>query len=184
MEKKMGFLTLSRSWVLVGALALTACSSGVKLDDVATNGSGTDTSTSGAYNADANGVGKGGRAVEVAVDPLNDPNSPLAQRSIYFDFDSYVVKSEYKNLLENHARYLNSNKTRKVILQGNADERGTTEYNLALGQKRSESVRQAFKVLGVSDNQLEAVSFGKEKPKATGHDESAWSQNRRVDIAY
>ncbi len=108
----------------------------------------------------------------------------LAKRSIYFDFDSYVVKDEFRPVVEAHAKYLLSNKTRKLVIQGNADERGTSEYNLALGQKRAEAVRRAFGLLGVPESQVEAVSFGKEKPKATGHDEAAWAENRRADVVY
>jgi peptidoglycan-associated lipoprotein len=103
---------------------------------------------------------------------------------VYFDFDSYTVRDDGKPVVENHSAYLTKNTSRKVLLQGNTDERGGTEYNLALGQKRAEAVRKSMVALGVSDGQLEAVSLGKEKPKADGHDEAAWSQNRRTDIVY
>lgn len=122
--------------------------------------------------------------VTATVDPLDDPKGVLANRSVFFDFDSYSVKSDYNQLVTAHANYLESHKARKVIIQGNTDERGGSEYNLALGQKRAEAVRKAMTALGVSDAQMEAVSFGKEKPKATGHDEASWSQNRRADIVY
>ena len=108
---------------------------------------------------------------QVNVDPLNDPNSPLAKRSIYFDFDSYSVKDDYQSLLQQHAQYLKSHPERRVLIQGNTDERGTSEYNLALGQKRAEAVRRSMSLMGVADTQMEAVSLGKEKPQATGHDE-------------
>jgi len=125
------------------------------------------------------------RPVETGnVDPLNDPKGVLANRSVYFDFDSYVVRDDGKAVVENHSAYLGKNKSRKVLIQGNTDERGGTEYNLALGQKRAEAVRKSMTALGVSDNQLEAVSLGKEKPKAEGHDEAAWAENRRADIVY
>lgn len=117
-------------------------------------------------------------------DPLNDPGSVLAKRSIYFDLDSFVVKDEFKSIIDAHSQYLIAHPDRKVIIQGNTDERGGSEYNLALGQKRAEAVRRALSLLGVPDGQMEAVSFGKEKPKATGRDESAWAENRRADIAY
>ena len=117
-------------------------------------------------------------------DPLDDPASILAKRSIYFDLDSYVVKDEYKPVIEAHAKYLISRKDRKIIIQGNTDERGGSEYNLALGQKRSEAVRRALQLLGVPDTQMEAISLGKEKPKATGSGEEAWAENRRADIVY
>jgi peptidoglycan-associated lipoprotein len=117
-------------------------------------------------------------------DSPNDPGSVLANRSIYFDLDSFVVKHEFKSVIDAHSQYLIAHPDRKVIIQGNTDERGGSEYNLALGQKRAEAVRRALSLLGVPDGQMEAVSFGKEKPKATGRDESAWAQNRRADIAY
>ena len=117
----------------------------------------------------------------VAVDELNNPNGPLAKRSIYFDFDSYSVKNDYQALLEAHSKYLRFHPSRHVLIQGNTDERGTSEYNLALGERRSEAVRDDLETLGVSASQLEAVSLGKEKPIAMGHDEASWAQNRRVD---
>lgn len=118
------------------------------------------------------------------TDELNNPNSPLAKRSIYFDFDSYTVKSDYLVLLRAHADYLRSHPSQHVLIQGNTDERGTDEYNLALGQRRSEAVLHELETLGVPDSQLEAVSLGKEKPVALGHDEAAWAQNRRADLVY
>ncbi len=120
----------------------------------------------------------------VTVDELNNPNSPLAKRSVYFDFDSYSVKDEYQPLLQQHAQYLKTHPQRHVLIQGNTDERGTSEYNLALGQKRAEAVRRSLSLLGVPDSQMEAVSLGKEKPVALGHDEASWSQNRRADLVY
>ena len=125
------------------------------------------------------------RPVETGnVDPLNDPKGVLANRSVYFDYDSYAVREDGKPVVQNHSSYLTKNTGRKVLIQGNTDERGGTEYNLALGQKRAEAVRRAMTALGVSDGQLEAVSLGKEKPKAQGHDEAAWAENRRADIVY
>ncbi len=120
----------------------------------------------------------------MAMDPLKDPNNILSKRSVYFDYDSYSVKDEYKPMVEAHAQYLKQNSKAKAFIQGNADERGSREYNLALGQKRAESVRKVMNVLGVSDNQIETVSFGEEKPKAEGHDEASFAQNRRADIVY
>ena len=123
-------------------------------------------------------------AATSSVDELNNPNSPLAKRSVYFDFDSYDVKNEYLPLLRAHADYLRGHPGRHVLIQGNTDERGTDEYNLALGERRSEAVLHELESLGVPDSQLEAVSFGKEKPVALGHDEASWSQNRRADLVY
>ncbi len=118
------------------------------------------------------------------MDPLNDPNGPLAKRSVYFDFDSYVVKPEFAPVVDTHSKYLEKNTQRKILIQGNTDERGGSEYNLALGQKRAEAVRKALALLGVAEQQIEAVSLGKEKPKATGSDEASWTENRRADIVY
>jgi peptidoglycan-associated lipoprotein len=125
------------------------------------------------------------RPVETgSVDPLNDPKGVLANRSVYFDYDSYVVRADGKPVVENHSAYLSKNKQRKVLIQGNTDERGGTEYNLALGQKRAEAVRKSMAALGVAEGQMEAVSLGEEKPKATGSNDSAWAENRRADIVY
>ena len=112
-----------------------------------------------------------------------DPPAGL-KLSIYFDLDSYVVKDEFRSVVEQHAAFLKRNPQRKVVIEGNADERGSREYNLALGQKRAEAVKSMLRVLGVSEAQLEAVSFGEERPKATGHDEAAYAENRRDDLSY
>lgn len=122
--------------------------------------------------------------VKAEVDPVDDPQGVLAKRSIYFDYDAYTVKDEYKGVVQNHAQFLSNNKNRRIRIQGNTDERGGSEYNLALGQKRADSVRKAMNALGVPETQMEAVSFGKEKPKATGSDEASWAENRRADIVY
>jgi len=124
----------------------------------------------------------------VAPQPVldhTDVNSPLyKQRSVYFDFDVFTIKSEFTAMLELHAGYLKSHPELQVKLEGNADERGGREYNLSLGQKRSESVKRALVTLGAGEGQLEAVSYGEEKPRATGHDEVSWAENRRVDFVY
>lgn len=120
----------------------------------------------------------------IAVNPLKDPNNILSKRSVYYDFDSSAVKDEYKPMVEAHAKYLASHADAKVTVQGNTDERGSREYNIALGQRRADSVKKIMNVLGASDKQIETVSFGEEKPKATGHDEASWKQNRRSDIVY
>ena len=119
-----------------------------------------------------------------SIDPLDDPKGVLAARSVYFDFDSYVVREDGKPVVQNHSAYLTKNKQRNILIQGNTDERGGAEYNLALGQKRAEAVRKSMTALGVPESQIEAVSLGKEKPKAEGHNEEAWAQNRRADIVY
>ncbi|HEY0295071.1 MAG TPA: peptidoglycan-associated lipoprotein Pal [Bordetella sp.] len=134
-------------------------------------------------NAGAGG-GAGGGTSGDPMDPFN-PNSVLAQqRSVYFDFDSYSVAEQYRGLVETHARYLAGHQQQHIKIEGNTDERGGSEYNLALGQRRAEAVRRQMTLLGVSDSQIETISFGKEKPKALGHEESDWAQNRRADIDY
>ena len=120
----------------------------------------------------------------VSGNPLTDPNSILSKRSVYFDFDSNAVKDEYRNMIQAHARYLNDNRSRTIRIEGNCDERGSREYNLALGQRRAEAVKKVMSVLGVQDNRVETVSYGEEKPKNSGHDEAAWAENRRADIRY
>jgi peptidoglycan-associated lipoprotein len=135
-----------------------------------------------AMGADGNGAGGAGGAGGVL--PPRDAAGMLAQRSIYFEYDSFSVKDEYKPVIQAHAKFLVENAGAKAYLQGHTDERGSREYNLALGQKRADAVRRIMTVLGVKDNQIESVSYGEEKPKNPGNDESAWAQNRRADIVY
>lgn len=115
---------------------------------------------------------------------LTDPNSVLSKRSIYFDLDRYEVREEFRTVVAEHAKFLKSNRQYKMLIQGNTDERGSSEYNLSLGQKRAEAVRRSLSLLGVGDEQMESVSLGKEKPRNPGHDEDAWSENRRADMLY
>jgi len=120
----------------------------------------------------------------IAANPLTDPGNVLSKRSVFFDYDSTAVKDEFKPLVTAHAKYLTDNRGRRVVVQGNTDERGSREYNLALGQRRAESVKKMMMLLGATDSQIETVSFGEEKPRSAGSDESAWAQNRRADIVY
>lgn len=114
-----------------------------------------------------------------------DPKSLIStERSVYFDYDNFSVKPSYDAMLQRHGQYLTKNTQLSIKVEGSADERGSAEYNLALGQKRAEAVAKALKAYGVRDGQVEAISWGKEHPKATGHDEAAWAENRRADIAY
>jgi peptidoglycan-associated lipoprotein len=108
----------------------------------------------------------------------------LQKRSVYFDFDSFAIPLDYVSIIEAHSKYLKANAGAKVLIQGNADERGSREYNLALGQKRADAVKSNLTLLGVKEAQVESVSLGEEKPKATGHDEAAWAENRRADLVY
>ena len=158
--------------------ALAGCASGVKLDNVPVDdrASGAAGAT-GAYGSNLNGRGLG--AMEgIKQGPVG------VEHIIYFDLDSYTVKSEYQSVLEAHSRYLRADRNRRVSIEGHTDARGGSEYNLALGQKRSDAVRRALGALGVPDAQMESVSFGKEKPVAQGNDESAYSQNRRAALNY
>jgi len=120
----------------------------------------------------------------VGGNPLTDPSSPLSKRSVYFDFDSNEVKDEYRNLLQAHARYIADTRSQRVRIEGNTDERGSREYNLALGQRRAEAVKRVMTVLGADGSRIETISYGEEKPKSQGHDEAAWAENRRADIRY
>ncbi|MBU6285519.1 MAG: peptidoglycan-associated lipoprotein Pal [Betaproteobacteria bacterium] len=115
---------------------------------------------------------------------LSDPSSPVFRKIVYFDFDSFEIREEFRGLIQAHANFLQTNKQLRVALQGHTDERGTREYNLALGQKRAEAVRKALVTLGVADSQLEAVSLGEEKPMNQGTDEAAYAQNRRAELVY
>ena len=159
---------------------LSACASQTtqpEVDDLAA-GSGAGNGLSG---SDLSGAGSGRPGY---FSQLNDPGSILSQRSVYYDFDSYTVKGEYRELVLAHARFLRDNASASVILQGNTDDRGSREYNLALGQRRADSVKNMMTLAGARDAQIESVSLGEEKPRALGQGESVWSQNRRTDILY
>ncbi|MFN4330159.1 MAG: peptidoglycan-associated lipoprotein Pal [Limnobacter sp.] len=174
--------TISLKTIALSTLIATvaACSSTVPLNDKPVE-TKTGKAPSTAPSADT-------RAVPTVtpgdLDPLNDPKGVLAKRSVYFDLDSYDVKGEYREVVQNHAKFLVANPGRKIVVQGNTDERGGAEYNLALGQRRADAVKTLMLALGVKASQVETVSFGKEKPKATGSNEAAWAENRRADIAY
>lgn len=176
---------------LVWALSLTAvlagCASGVKLNDVPVvdkSGTGTTQANQAGQQGDASGAGKSAVTSVDLSKSANDGIGPNGARIVYFDFDSYAVQPNDQSVIESNARYLRADKTRHAVVEGHTDERGGREYNLALGQKRAESVRRALGLLGVADTQLEAVSFGKEKPAVTGSDEAAMAKNRRAEISY
>ena len=170
-------LKLKSTICSLAVLALVAGCSSTKLDDSANAGAG------------AGGAGAGGAASGVAPVTI-DPNAQTAAgpvgvaRIVYFDYDSYTIKPEFQALIDGHARFLKANAQRRISIEGHTDERGGREYNLALGQKRSEAVRRALTLLGVNDAQIEAVSFGKEKPAVQGTGEDVWAQNRRAEIVY
>jgi len=174
-----------KQWMGAVALAglLAGCASGVKLDDVPVE------DKSGSASASASGVGSGqSNASGVAAVQADRPTSGIGPvgtpHVVFFDYDSFVIRGDARPVIESHARFLQANKQRKATLEGHTDERGGREYNLALGQKRAEAVRRALTLLGVADSQLEAVSYGKEKPAADGSDEAALAKNRRVELRY
>lgn len=115
---------------------------------------------------------------------LKDPNNILSKRSIYFDFDKFDVKAEYRPLVEAHAKFLRENPSAKMLIQGNADERGSREYNVGLGQRRSDAVKKMLTLLGAREDQIESVSLGEEKPSCSEHTEECWAKNRRDDMLY
>lgn len=184
-----------RSWSAGFALALAAllvgCGSSVKLDETpvetraptpvgVTAAQGAASTPAGSATRPQSGVAtvdlsrSGGASAGGAAAPL--------ARVVYFDFDSFVIKDEYRALIDSHAKALSADKSRRLVIEGHTDERGGREYNLALGQKRAEAVLKSLQLLGVADNQLEAVSYGKERPMAEGHDEAAWAKNRRAEL--
>ncbi len=170
--------------VLAAAVLLAACGSSVPLDE---NKPGVETRTPTTVG---NGAGAGGsssgtsqsQVASVDLTANRNANQGNLPRVIYFDFDSFVVKEEFRPVVEGHARLLSNDRSARLSVEGHTDERGGREYNLALGQKRAEAVAKSLVLLGARENQLEAVSFGEERPAAQGADESAWAQNRRVEL--
>lgn len=166
------------------AAFLTACGSNVKLDDVPVE---TRTGTAVApppTTTSTDAASKAVAPVEI-VAANNAAGGPTgAAKVIYFDYDSFSIKPEFQGAIEAHAKFMAANKTRKLAIEGHTDERGGREYNLALGQKRAEAVRRALGLLGITDPQVEAVSFGKEKPADSGNNEAALAKNRRAELNY
>ncbi|MEI7537306.1 MAG: peptidoglycan-associated lipoprotein Pal [Comamonadaceae bacterium] len=173
-----------KRWLLVffATALLAACGSSVKLDNVPVE------DRSGTPVASETGTGSAVEKRGVTSVDIEKSGSqgavPTGPRIVYFDLDSFVIKPEFQTLIETHARFIKADKARKVAIEGHTDERGGREYNLALGQKRAEAVRAALGLLGAPDSQLEAVSFGKEKPAVPGNDEAAMAKNRRAEISY
>lgn len=174
----------------MAAVLMTGCSSDETTDSLANNGQGTDASTSGLSDGSmsgsqfgsGNGLGSGSGS---NLGPeFSDPNNPLSKQVIYFELDSSQVKQEYVPVVAAHAQYLASHPNQHVILAGHADERGSSEYNIALGEQRAKSVERMMKSQGVTAGQLEIVSYGEEKPAVSGTGESVWQQNRRVEVGY
>ena len=176
--------------LLMVSAVLAGCASGVKLDDVPVEDKSATSAGSGQVVAvqGIGGVGQGGAQTAVASVSASQVSAGQGPAGIahvvFFDYDSFVLRPEARPVIASHAQFLQTNKQRKANLEGHTDDRGGREYNLALGQKRADAVRQALSLLGVPESQLEAVSFGKEKPLATGSSDIDQAQNRRVEIRY
>jgi peptidoglycan-associated lipoprotein len=177
------FLVAAIAVAYLAALAGCSTQPSAPVDDQSAAAAAAEAAKSGTTTSGASTSGVAGTATGGA-NPLKDPNNVLSKRSVYFEFDSFVVEDKYKAMIESHAKYLAGNKAAKVTLQGNTDERGSREYNIALGQKRAEAVKRVMVLMGAPDVVIETVSYGKEKPRREGHDEAAWAENRRVDIVY
>jgi peptidoglycan-associated lipoprotein len=143
--------------------------------DAASSSATTPQSSVATVNLPGSGSGAAGAAADSAL-------LAAGQRVVYFDFDSYSIKDDYKNLIEAQAKTLSANRSKRLVVEGHTDERGGREYNLALGQKRADAVVKSLALLGAAENQIEAVSFGKERPATPGSDESAWARNRRAEL--
>ena len=170
---------LGRLMIVVLVAVLAGCSSkgGTTAGDAAVE----DRGTSAEGGAVTSGVGAGGSFSDYS---LNDPNSPLSRRVIYFEYDSAEITGGDQDLLIAHAGYLAANPGQQITLEGHTDERGSREYNIALGDRRALSVQRVLELNGVTPSQISVVSFGEEKPAAEGHSEAAWRLNRRVEIVY
>ncbi len=181
---------MNRFLLAVGVSALlVGCGSPVKLDNVPVEDRSGKQVAAGGANAgtartDTATVAKSDVTQVDLSKSTQDSAAPAGARTVYFDYDSFAIKSEYQSVIESQSRYVKADKNRKVAIEGHTDERGGREYNLALGQKRAEAVRRAMGLLGVNDAQVEAVSFGKEKPAVQGSDEASLAKNRRAEIAY
>ncbi len=177
------FLSIVSTMAL--SLAVISCGSNVKLDDVPVeNRTATAVGNQGNQGSTGDVSARGVTPVEIAGLNSLATGPTGVTKVIYFDYDSFAIKPEFQGAVEAHARYLAANRARKLAVEGHTDERGGREYNLALGQKRAEAVRRALGLLGVTDAQVEAVSFGKEKPANTGSDEVAFAKNRRAEMNY
>ena len=175
--------------VLLPVAMLWGCSTTPSsTDDGAIAGGDASMTTEGGMGSTSMGsgveVGEVGGSEVFSGDPLTDPNSMLAKRIVYFDFDKSDIKSEAREIIEAHARYLSANPSVRIVVEGHCDERGTREYNLSLGERRAKAVQQVVSLLGVSSSQVEVVSYGEERPAAMAHDEDAWAMNRRVEFIY
>jgi len=173
-------------WALGAAALIAGCASSVKLDEPAPVENRSTGAGGAGGQAGGASAGSTGQSSVANVDLTKGANAGAAAstipRTIYFDFDSYVVKDEYRPTVDAHAKMLSADRKRRITIEGHTDERGGREYNLALGQKRAEAVLKSLTLLGATPQQVEAVSYGKERPVATGSDEDAWAKNRRAEI--
>ena len=179
--------TISLGLVAIAfAVLLAACGSKVRLDEAPVeNRTGVAVVPPTTPSTNNNDIaGRPVAPVEITANNLGVAGPVGVAKIIYFDYDSFTIKPEFQSAVEGHAKYMSANKARKLAIEGHTDERGGREYNLALGQKRAEAVRRALGLLGVTDAQVEAVSFGKEKPAATGTDEASLAKNRRAELTY
>ena len=167
-------------------LAIAAIAAGCASKETKTDVPTTDRSAGVSQPAPTTGGSTTSRAQQptIAGNPLRDPTNILSKRSVFFDYDSNVVKDEYRPLVTAHAQFLQKNPSFKMRVEGNADDRGSREYNLALGQRRADAIKNMMTLLGARSEQVETVSFGEEKPRCSDGAEGCWSQNRRGDIAY
>ncbi len=168
------------SITLVAAAALAACSS-TPLDTPKAPVAGA--ASLPAANTTPSSTAQSAVAT-VTLDPLDDPKSGLAARSVYFEYDTFNVDARYQPLVQAHGQFLQAHAQMQIRVEGNADERGSREYNLSLGDRRAQVVARQLELMGAKAAQIEAVSYGEERPKASAHDEAAWAENRRADIRY
>ena len=176
--------------VIAAVLWLAGCSSAVKLDEAPVetrtpSGNSAGGTTAGGSGSTSTSAASGaGQSTVTPVDLTRNAANAAASagRVVYFDFDSFIVRDEFRGLIDAHARTLAARKGQRMLIEGHTDERGGREYNLALGQKRAQAVAQSMQLLGAGEAQVEAVSFGKERPAADGHDEAAWAKNRRAEL--
>jgi peptidoglycan-associated lipoprotein len=170
------------SVVLAGCATTPETQSGAGVEDATKGGGAKPSPVPGKPGVARVEAGKPGAGSPFAA--LKDPNNIPSRRSIYFDYDQYDIKDEYRKIVEAHARFLRENPTAKMLIQGNADERGSREYNVGLGQRRSDSVKKMLTLLGAREDQIESVSLGEEKPACSEHSEDCWAKNRRGDMLY
>jgi peptidoglycan-associated lipoprotein len=175
-------------WRSIASILLVSLLAGCASKDVKPEQSGAAVEDRAAKPAQPSGEqpsqARGATSSEIAGNPLKDPSNILSKRSVYYEYDSAAIDEQYKPLVQAHSKYLQANNNTRITVEGHCDERGSREYNLALGQRRADGVKKAMSLLGVTGSQVTTVSYGKEKPKSAGSNEAAWAQNRRSDLVY